>query len=407
MKIIVTGSQGFIGRNLCEALKAIRDGKDRRQKYKPLLPLTIYEYDRSSTLEELDAWCSDADFVFNLAGANRPDNPDEFMETNCNFGSTLLQLLRSHNNSCPVMLSSSIQATLKGRYANSAYGKSKLAGEDIFFAHGQAMQSKVLVYRFPNVYGKWCCPNYNSAIATFCDAIANNKPFEVNDPSVTLELLYIDDLVDEMLGALLSDEHRCNFEGTTAIADPLGKFCFVPTTDRITLGAIIEQLEDYREARVNLCIPNIPDGSFSKKLYSTFLSYYEPNNASYSLAAHEDARGSFTEFFRTSNRGQVSINISKPGVTKGNHWHNSKWEKFLVVSGRALIKQRRVGRTHDGTLYPVAEYIVSGHNLQVVEMIPGYTHSITNISDKEDLVTVIWANEPFDSDNPDTYYEEV
>ncbi len=407
MKVLVTGAKGFVGRNLCESLKNIRDGKDRREKYQSLLPLTVFEYDRDGTQEELSLYCDEADFVFNLAGVNRPKDSAEFMEGNFGFGEDLLDLLEFHKNNCPVMLASSVQATLEGRYVGSEYGKSKLAGENLFFDYADRTGAKALVYRFPNLYGKWCRPNYNSAVATFCDAIANDKEFHVNDSSVELELLYIDDLVEEMLGALLGNEHRCDFEGSECRSNAEGKFCYVPGANHVTLGEIVALLREFKESRTNLEVPDLAEDSFSKKLHSTFLSYYDNESFSYALRANVDDRGSFTEFLRTSERGQVSINVSKPGITKGNHWHHSKWEKFLVVSGEASIKLRKVGVDAVGNQYPVVEYRVSGDNPEVVEMIPGYTHSITNLSDNHDLVTVMWANEAFDPENPDTYYEEV
>ena len=407
MIVLVTGAKGFVGRNLCEALKNIRDGKDRREKYQQLLPLTIYEYDRDGTQEELSFFCSAADFVFNLAGVNRPKDPSEFMDGNRGFGETLLDLLERHDSKCPVMLSSSVQASLEGRYADSPYGESKLAGEELLFDYEERTGAPVLVYRFPNLYGKWCRPRYNSAVATFCDAIANEREFTVNDPSVELELLSIDDLVTAMLDALVGEVRRCRYVGAKCVPDEAGRYCYVPGAQKATLGEIVRLLTSFRDARETLEIPNLAEGSFSKKLYSTFLSYYEPGCFAYDLAPNVDARGSFTEFLRTPERGQVSVNVSKPGITKGNHWHMSKWEKFLVVSGTASIKLRKVGRDAEGNLFPVDEYIVSGSDLRVVEMIPGYTHSITNLSDTDDLVTLMWANEAFDPEKPDTYFEEV
>lgn len=407
MKVLVTGAKGFVGRNLCCALKNIADGKDRREKYQGLLPLTVYEYDRDGTQEELSFYCAAADFVFNLAGINRPKDSSEFMEGNLGFGETLLALLEHHGNKCPVMLSSSVQATLEGRYADSPYGESKLAGEELLFGYAERMGAQALVYRFPNLYGKWCRPRYNSAVATFCDAIANGREFQVSDPSVELELLYIDDLVTAMLDALAGDVRRCRYAGTECIPADDGRYCYAPGAQRATLGEIVGLLEGFRDSRRTLGVPDLADGSFSKKLWSTFLSYYEPGDFAYGLQPNVDARGSFTEFLRTPERGQVSVNVSRPGVTKGNHWHMSKWEKFLVVSGTASIKLRKVGVDQDGNPFPVDEYVVSGPDMRVVEMIPGYTHSITNLSDTEDLVTVMWANEPFDPENPDTYYEEV
>lgn len=407
MKVLITGAKGFVGKNLCEALKSIRDGKDRREEYQSLLPLTIFEYDRDSTREELSLYCAQADFVFNLAGINRPKDPSEFMEGNCGFGELLLGLLGRHGNKCPVMLSSSVQATLQGRYVNSRYGESKLAGEEALFDYAARTSAKALIYRFPNLYGKWCRPNYNSAVATFCDAIANNREFTVDDPSVELELLYIDDLVKAMLDVLVGKAERCRYEGIECIPDENGKYYYAPGSQKVTLGEIVDLLQGFRDARETLAVPDLVEGSFGKKLYSTFLSYYELGGFSYDLRPNTDQRGSFTEFLRTPERGQVSVNLSKPGVTKGNHWHMSKWEKFLVVSGTASIKLRRVGQDASGNPYPVDEYVVNGSDMRVVEMIPGYTHSITNLSDTDDLVTVMWANEPFDPENPDTYYEEV
>ena len=407
MKVLVTGAKGFVGRNLCEALKNIRDGKDRREKYQQLLPLTVYEYDRDGTQDELSFFCSAADFVFNLAGINRPKDPSEFMEDNRGFGEMLLDLLEHHDNKCPVMFSSSVQASLEGRYAGSLYGESKLAGEELLFDYEERTGAPVLVYRFPNLYGKWCRPRYNSAVATFCDAIANEREFTVNDPSVELELLYIDDLVTAMLDALVGEVRRCRYAGAKCVPDEAGRYCYAPGAQKATLGEIVRLLTSFRDARETLEVPNLAEGSFSKKLYSTFLSYYEPGRFAYDLASNVDARGSFTEFLRTPERGQVSVNVSKPGITKGNHWHMSKWEKFLVVSGTASIKLRKVGCDAEGNPFPVDEYVVSGSDLRVVEMIPGYTHSITNLSDTDDLVTLMWANEAFDPEKPDTYFEEV
>ena len=407
MKVLVTGANGFVGRNLCEALRNIAEGKDRRGKYQSLLPLTVYEYDRNGTQEELSFYCSAADFVFNLAGINRPKDPSEFMKGNMEFGETLLSLLEHHGNKCPVMLSSSVQASLEGRYAGSPYGESKLAGEELLFDYEERTGAKAMVYRFPNLYGKWCRPRYNSAVATFCDAIANDREFQVNDPSVELELLYIDDLVTAMLDALVGDVRRCRYAGAECVPAEDGRYCYAPGAQKASLGEIVGLLKGFRDARETLAVPNLEDGSFSKKLYSTFLSYYEPGRFAYSLKPNVDARGSFTEFLRTPDRGQISVNVSKPGITKGNHWHMSKWEKFLVVSGTAKIKLRKVGADQEGNPYPVDEYVVTGGDMRVVEMIPGYTHSITNLSDAEDLVTVMWANEPFDPENPDTYYDLV
>lgn len=407
MKVLVTGAKGFVGKNLCESLKNLRDGKDRREKYQKLLPLTIFEYDKDDSLEALDEYCKQADFVFNLAGINRPKDISEFMKGNLGFGEQLLSLLEKYDNTCPIMLSSSIQASLDGRYANSPYGESKLAGEELLFDYAERTGTKALVYRFPNLYGKWCRPNYNSVVATFCDAIANNRGFKVNDSNTELELLYIDDLVGAMFDALLGEEKRCRCAGKDCVPSENGRYCYVPGSYKTTLGEIVNLLELFKNARDTKQIPQLTEGSFEKKLYSTFLSYYDQGSFSYDLQSNIDERGSFTEFIKTSDKGQVSINISKPGVTKGNHWHHSKWEKFLVVSGEALIQLRKVGKDPTGQDYPVDEYRVSGKNLQVVEMVPGMTHSITNLSSTEDLVTVMWANEVFDPNNPDTYYEEV
>lgn len=396
MRVLVTGARGFVGKNLCESLKSIRDGKDRRERYAPLLPLEIYEYDISSTREELDEFAAKADFVFNLAGVNRPKDDSEFMKGNFGFASELLEALERHGNTCPVMLSSSVQATLEGRYAGSEYGKSKLAGENLFREYGERTGARVLIYRFTNLYGKWCRPNYNSAVATFCHNIAHNLPIQISDEAIALELLYIDDLVSEMLEALLGCETRGD-DG----------FCHAGPTDRVTLGEIVSLLNSFKSARETLDVPDVTEGCFSKKLYSTFLSYLDPEDFSYPLKMNIDNRGSFTEILRTADRGQVSVNISKPGITKGQHWHHTKWEKFCVVSGEALIQLRKVGLDDDGARYPVIEYRVSGDNIEVVEMIPGYTHNIINLSDSRDLVTIMWANEAFDPERPDTFGLEV
>ena len=352
-------------------------------------------------------YCASADFVFNLAGVNRPKDSSEFMNGNRGFGEELLRLLDYHENRCPVMLSSSVQATLCGRYSCSAYGESKLAGEELLLSYAERTGAEALVYRFPNLYGKWCRPRYNSAVATFCDAIANGREFTVSDPSVELELLYIDDLVSAMLEILVGNVERCRYEGVECVPDKAGRYCYAPGAQRATLGEIVRLLKLFRDSRETLEVPDLSEGTFAKKLHSTFLSYYEPGHFAYDLRPCVDPRGSFTEFLRTPDRGQVSINVSKPGITKGNHWHHSKWERFLVVSGIASVKLRKVGLDSDGNPYPVDEYVVAGSDLRVVEMIPGYTHSIANLSDTDDLVTVIWANEPFDPGNPDTYYEEV
>ena len=407
MRVLVTGARGFVGRNLVESLKSIRDGKDRRPKYQTLPPLEVFECGRETPREELSLFCARADFVFDLAGVNRPKDPAEYMEGNLGFASELLGLLERHGNRCPVMLASSAQASLEGRYAGSEYGRSKLAAEGLFREHSERTGAPVLVYRLPNVYGKWCRPNYNSAVATFCDAIANGRPYHVDDPSVELELLHVDDLVSCMLDALLGDVRRCRWEGPSCVPDPEGPFCLAGPTDRATLGEVVSMLESFRRSREDLSVPDLSDGSLSKKLWATFESYWEPGSLSYALSPRSDGRGSFTEFLRTPDRGQVSVNVSGPGVTKGNHWHHSKWERFLVVSGEALVRLRRVGLDRGGRPFPTAEYRVSGERPEVVEMAPGMTHSITNLSDSRDLVTVMWASERFDPENPDTYHEEV
>ena len=405
MRVLVTGSRGFVGRNLVESLKAIRDGKDRRERYQALLPLKVYEYDLGSTEDELSSFCRDCEFVVHLAGVNRPADGD--FSGNLGALSDVLACLEASGNACPVLLSSSAQATLEGRFAGSVYGRSKLDAESALRDHAELHGSEALIYRFPNLYGKWCRPRYNSAVATFCDAIANGREYTVNDPSVELELLYVDDLVEEVLGAMLGEPHRCRYEGATATPDPEGDYCYAPVTDRATLGEIVAMLKGFRDARETLAVPDLSAGSFSKKLYSTYLSYLEPGTFAYRLRQNVDARGSFTEVLRTPDRGQVSVNVSKPGITKGQHWHHTKWEKFLVVSGRALIRERRIGVDADGNAFPVNEYVVSGDVPTVVEMIPGYTHSIINLSETDDLVTLMWANESFDPERPDTYFEEV
>lgn len=399
MKILVTGAKGFVGKNLCAQLKNIRDGKARC--YGELVIEEVMEYDIDSIPEQLDAYCAKADFVFNLAGVNRPKEQSEFMAGNFGFASTLLDALRKHGNRCPIMLSSSIQATLIGRYGESDYGKSKLAGEELFFRYGEETGAKVLVYRFPNLFGKWCRPNYNSAVATFCHNIANGLPITVNDRSTALELLYIDDLVDEMIAALTGNEHYCEFDGLETVLKPEGRFCAVPVSHRVTLGEIVDLLQLFHSQPHTLLIPQIPTGSFAKKLYSTYLSYLPKEKAAFTLNMNIDQRGSFTELLKTTDCGQVSVNISKPGITKGQHWHNSKWEFFIVVAGHGLIQQRKVGTDE------VMEFEVSGEKIETVHMLPGYTHNIINLSDTENLVTVMWANEPFDPNRPDTYYEEV
>ena len=398
MKILVTGAKGFVGKNLCAQLKNIRDGKARNYGVEVS---EVYEYDLDSTPEELDAWCASTDFVFNLAGVNRPQNQEEFMAGNFGFASTLLDTLKKHKNSCPVMLSSSQQASLTGRFGNSEYGRSKKAGEDLFLQYGSETGSRVLVYRFPNLFGKWCRPNYNSAVATFCNAFANDLPYTVNDPSVELELLYIDDLVDEMIACLRGEEHKCEFEGLDVIPSASGRYCYVPVTHKITLGEIVELLKSFAAQPSTLMIPAIPAGSFAKKLYSTYLSYLPKEKVAFPVKMNIDDRGSFTELIHTLNAGQVSINISKPGITKGQHWHNTKWEFFIVVSGHGLIQERKLGTDE------VIEFEVNGDNIQCVHMLPGYTHNIINLSQTENLVTVMWANELFDPNKPDTYFEPV
>ena len=435
MKILVTGAKGFVGKNLCWALRNIKEGKDRR--FPSLQIEEIFEYDLDSTPEELDAWCSDCDFVFNLAGVNRPQNQEEFMQGNFGFASTLLDTLKLHGNKCPVMLSSSQQASLTGRFGNSEYGRSKKAGENLFLAYGKEVGARVLIYRFPNLFGKWCRPNYNSAVATFCNAFANDLPYTVNDPSVELELLYIDDLVDEMLAALMGREHRCEFEGLEVIPTPnnnchtestestekamavedsvrdscdfcvtkesSGRYCYCPVTHKATLGEIVDLLKSFAEQPKTLMIPEIPAGSFAKKLYSTYLSYLPYEKTAFPLKMNVDDRGSFTELVHTLNAGQVSINISKPGITKGQHWHNTKFEQFIVVKGHGLIQQRNLGDPNGEVL----EWEVDGDHIQAVHMLPGYTHNIINLSKTEDLVTVMYCNEIFDPDRPDTFFEKV
>ena len=399
MKILVTGAKGFVGQNLCAQLKNIRDGKAKC--YGEVAVEEVFEYDIYSTADELDAYCREADFVFNLAGVNRPQNTEEFMEGNFGFASTLLETLEKHGNKAPVMLSSSIQATLAGRFGDSEYGRSKRAGEELFFNYSVRTGARVLVYRFPNLFGKWCRPNYNSAVATFCNNIANDLPIMVNDRSTELELLYIDDLVDEMIAALRGEEHHCEFEGVETVLCEDGKYCAVPTTHKATLGEIVDLLEAFKAQPQTLVVPEIPYNSFAKKLYSTYLSYLPKEKVSFELKMNCDARGSFTELLRSEKCGQVSVNISKPGITKGEHWHNTKWEFFIVVSGTGLIQQRRVGSDE------VLNFEVSGDKIEAVHMLPGYTHNIINLSDTEDLVTVMWANEAFDPNNPDTYFEKV
>ena len=399
MNILITGAAGFVGKNLTAALQCIRDGKDRT--HPGLTVGEIYLYDIDSPASLLEEACRNADFVFNLAGVNRPQNQEEFMQGNFGFASTLLDTLKKYRNTCPVMLSSSIQATLVGRYANGEYGKSKKAGEELFFSYAEETGAKVLVYRFPNLFGKWCRPNYNSAVATFCHNYANDLPITVNDPSVELELLYIDDLVDEMIAAMEGKEHRCEFDGVNTVLRPDGRYCAAPVTHKITLGSIVELLDSFRAQPVTLTMPEIPNGSFAKKLYSTYLSYLPKEKAAFPLKMNVDARGSFTELLRTENCGQFSVNISKPGITKGQHWHHTKWEFFIVVSGKGLIQQRKIGSDE------VLNFEVSGEKIEAVHMLPGYTHNIINLSETEDLVTLMWANECFDPNKPDTFFEVV
>ena len=390
-----------MGKNLCASLRNIQENKDRR--FPDLKIEEIYAYDLGNTPEELDAWCSDCDFVFNLAGVNRPQNQEEFMQGNFGFASTLLDTLKKHNNCCPVMLSSSQQASLTGRFGNSEYGRSKKAGEDLFLQYQEETGAKVLIYRFPNLFGKWCRPNYNSAVATFCNAVANDLPYTVNDPSVELELLYIDDLVDEMLACLQGKEHRCEFDGLDVLPKEEGRYCYCTITHHVTLGEIVELLKSFAEQPKTLMIPEIPAGSFANKLYSTYLSYLPYEKTAFPLKMNVDERGSFTELVHTLNCGQVSINISKPGITKGQHWHHTKFEQFIVVAGHGLIQQRNLNDP-DGK---VLEWEVSGDKIEAVHMLPGYTHNIINLSDTEDLVTVMYCNEVFDPNRPDTYFDPV
>ena len=400
MKTLVTGAKGFVGKNLCAQLNNIKDGKARNYC---IDVEAVYEYDLDNTIEELDAWCADADFVFNLAGVNRPQNQEEFMQGNFGFASTLLDTLKKHGNTCPVMLSSSQQASLTGRFGNSEYGRSKKAGEDLFLEYGKETGARMLIYRFPNLFGKWCRPNYNSAVATFCNAFANDLPYTVNDPSVELELLYIDDLVDEMIACLKGEEHHCEFNGLDVLPQVDGKYCYVPTTHKATLGEIVELLKSFAEQPKTLMVPEIPANSFAKKLYSTFLSYLPKEKVAFPLKMNVDDRGSFTELVHTLNAGQVSINISKPGITKGQHWHNTKFEQFIVVKGHGLIQQRNLNDPEGKVL----EWEVSGNKIEAVHMLPGYTHNIINLSDTEDLVTVMYCNEIFNPNKPDTFFEPV
>ena len=397
MNILVTGAEGFVGKNLCAALKNIRDNKDKTRNIKIE---EIFEYDIDTERNLLDGFCERADFVFNLAGVNRPKDNAEFMEGNFGFASDLLNTLKKHNNKCPVMLSSSVQATLIGRY-DGEYGRSKKVGEELFFKYAEETGAKVLVYRFPNLFGKWCRPNYNSAVATFCHNTANDLPITVNDRNIELELLYIDDLVAEMLDALENNEHRCEFDGINTVITEGGKYCAVPTTHKVTLGEIADLLAQFKNQPKTLLMPEMPEGSFAKKLYSTYLSYLPKEKISFPLKMNIDERGSFTELLKTAGCGQFSVNISKPGITKGQHWHNTKWEFFIVVSGHGLIEERKIGSDE------VLRFEVSGNNIEAVHMLPGYTHNIINLSDTEDLVTLMWANEQFDPSHPDTFFEKV
>jgi len=399
MNILITGAAGFVGKNLTAALECIRSGKDRTHPGLTIGELYLYDIDSPASL--LEEACEKADFVFNLAGVNRPQNQEEFMQGNFGFASTLLDTLKKYNNTCPVMLSSSIQATLVGRYANGEYGKSKKAGEELFFDYAKETGAKVLVYRFPNLFGKWCRPNYNSAVATFCHNYAHDLPITVNDASVELELLYIDDLVDEMIAALEGKEHHCEFEGVETILTEYGRYCAAPISHKATLGEIVSLLDIFKAQPQSLIMPEIPHNSFAKKLYSTYLSYLPKEKAAFELKMNVDARGSFTELLRTEKCGQFSVNISKPGITKGQHWHHTKWEFFIVVAGRGLIQQRKVGTDE------VLNFEVSGEKIEAVHMLPGYTHNIINLSDTENLVTVMWANECFDPGKPDTFFEMV
>lgn len=399
MNVLVTGAKGFVGKNLVAQLKNIREGKARW--YGDIEINEIYEYDIDSSTEQLDAWCKNCDFVFNLAGVNRPQDPEEFMKGNFGFATVLLNTLKKHGNKCPVMISSSIQATLAGRFGTSEYGKSKKAGEDLMFQYAKETGAKVLVYRFPNLFGKWCRPNYNSAVATFCHNIANDLPIQVNDRSTELELLYIDDLVDEMISALKGREHHCEFNGVETILKDDGLYCAVPQTHKATLGEIVDLLQSFKSQPQTLLIPEIPDNSFAKKLYSTYLSYLPKEKMAFPLKMNIDDRGSFTELIKTLNCGQVSINISKPGITKGEHWHHTKWEFFIVVAGHGLIQERKIGSDE------IIAFEVSGEKIEAIHMLPGYTHNIINLSETENLVTVMYCNECFNPNRPDTYFEPV
>lgn len=397
MNILITGAKGFVGKNLVANLYNIKNGKNRTRSFSID---NIYEFDVDTDISLLDEYCQNADFIFNLAGVNRPQNNEEFMQGNFGFASTLIDTLKKYNNTCPVVLSSSIQATLIGRY-NSDYGRSKKAGEELFFDYAKETGAKVFVYRFPNLFGKWCRPNYNSAVATFCNNIANDLPIQVNDRNIQLELLYIDDLIEEMFDAIEGKEHHCEFNGIETVLKDDGRYCAVPKTHKVTLGEIVDLLESFKSQPQTLIMPKIPDNSFAKKLYSTFLSYLPKEKTSFPLKMNIDDRGSFTELLKTAECGQFSVNISKPGITKGQHWHNSKWEFFIVVAGHGLIQERKIGT--DETI----EFEVSGDKIEAIHMLPGYTHNIINLSETENLVTVMWANEQFDPNRPDTFFEKV
>ena len=398
MNILITGAKGFVGKNLIQALYCLKDGKDKKR---PNLHIeNIYEYDIDSDIADLDSYCQHADFIFNLAGVNRPQNNEEFMQGNFGFASTLLDTLQKHNNKAPIMISSSIQATCIGRY-DSDYGRSKKAGEDLVFNYAKANNITALIYRFPNLFGKWCRPNYNSAVATFCNNIANDLPIQVNDRSAQLELLYIDDLIEEMLNALEGKAHRCEFDGISTVPNDNGKYCYVPTTHSVTLGEIVDLLDTFKVQPTTLLMPEIPNNSFAKKLYSTYLSYLPESKIAFPLRMNCDDRGSFTELLKTANCGQFSVNISKPGITKGQHWHHTKWEFFIVVSGHGLIQERKIGTDE------VINIEVTGDEIKAIHMLPGYTHNIINLSETENLVTVMWANESFDPNKPDTFFESV
>lgn len=401
MKVLVTGAKGFVGKNLCAQLNNIKSGKAKC--YGDLVIDEVFEYDLESTPEQLDQWCKECDFVFNLAGVNRPQDSKEFMEGNFGFATVLLNTLKKYENNCPVMISSSIQATLAGRFGTSEYGKSKKAGEELMFRYGEETGAKVLVYRFPNLYGKWCRPNYNSAVATFCNNIANDLPITVNDPTVDMELLYIDDLVEEMICALKGEEHHCEFDGVKTVLTPDGRYCAATVTHHVKLGEIVDLLHKFAEMPKTLMIPEMPADSFAKRLYSTYLSYLPKEKAIFDLKMNVDGRGSFTELVHTLNCGQVSINISKPGITKGEHWHHTKWEQFIVVSGHGLIRMRN----ENDPDAEILEYAVSGDKIQSVIMLPGYTHNIINLSDTQDLVTVMYCNEIFNPERPDTFFDKV